>query len=50
MFTNKQDAALIMEKKDAWEASQEKDRVALIKSLIMRDRKVCAWGSALLKC
>ena len=34
------DAALILERKDAWEASEEENRVALIKSLITKDRKV----------
>ena len=37
LFTNKWDAALIME---AWEFSDEESRVVIIKSLIMRDRKV----------
>ena len=40
LFTNKWDAALFIEKKDAWKAGEEENRVALIKSLIMRDRKV----------
>ena len=40
LFRNKWDTALIIEKKDAWEASEEENRVALIKSLIMQDRKV----------
>ena len=40
LFKNKWDPALIIERKDAWEASEEESRVAIIKSLIMRDRKV----------
>ena len=40
LFTNKWDTALIIERKDAWEASAEESRVALIKSLIMWDRKI----------
>ena len=44
LFTNKWDAALILERKDAWEANEEEDIVALIKSLTTRDRKV-ALGS-----
>ena len=40
LFTNKWDTALILERKDAWEASEEENRVALIKSLITWDRKV----------
>ena len=34
LFTNKQDTALFIERKDAWEASEEENRVALIKSFI----------------
>ena len=40
LFTNKWDVALIIERKDAWEASEDESRVPLIKSLIMRDRKI----------
>ena len=40
LFTNKWDAALIIERKDAWEASEEESRVPLIKSLIMQDIKI----------
>ena len=40
MFTNKRDAAFIIERKAALGACVEEDRVALIKSLITQDRKV----------
>ena len=40
LFTNKWDAALVIERKDAWEASVEENRVSLIKCLIMQDSKV----------
>ena len=40
LFTNKWDAALIIERKNASEAGEEESRVAIIKSLIMGDRKV----------
>ena len=40
LFTNKWDAALFIERKDAQEAGVEEGRVALIKSFIMRDRKI----------
>ena len=40
LFTNKWDAALIIERKDVWEACEEENRVAIIKSFIMQDRKV----------
>ena len=40
LFTNKWDAALLIERKDVWEASEEESRGPLIKSLTMRDRKV----------
>ena len=40
LLTNKWDAALIIERKDAWEVSEEENRVVLIKSLIIQDRKV----------
>ena len=39
LFTNKRDAAFIIERKAALGACVEEDRVVLIKSLIMRDRK-----------
>ena len=45
MFTNKWDAALIIERKDAWEGNEEESRAALIKSLIMQDRKVALGAS-----
>ena len=48
MFTNKWDAALIIERKDAWEAGEEESRVAIVKSLIMQDGKV-ALGACLLR-
>ncbi len=35
----------ILERKGAWEAGWGWERVALIKSLITRDRKRCAWGT-----
>ena len=41
LFTKKRDAALFIERKDA---SKEENRVALIKSLITRDRKVALGG------
>jgi len=37
--------SIILERKGAWEAGWGRERVALIKSLIMRDRKRCAWGA-----
>ena len=40
LFTNKRDAAFIKERKDAWDAGVQENRVALIKSLITQDRKV----------
>ena len=39
LFTNKWDAALIIERKEALGAWVDENRVALIKSLITRDRK-----------
>ena len=44
LFTSKLAATLIIEGKDAWEASEEENRIALIKILIMRDRKVALWA------
>ncbi len=43
LFTNKWDAALFG-KESAWEVGWGRERVALIKSLIMLDRKRWAWG------
>ena len=40
LFTNKWDTALFIERKEAGEAGEEESRVAIIKSLIMQDRKV----------
>jgi hypothetical protein len=37
--------SIILERKGAWEAGWERERVALIKSLIMQDRKRCPWGA-----
>jgi len=37
--------SIILERKDAWEAGLGRERVALIKSLITRDRKRCTWGA-----
>ena len=40
LFTNKRDAAFIIERKAALGGCVEEDRVGLIKSLITQDRKV----------
>ena len=40
LFTNKRDAALIIERKEAWGASEEEDRVVQIKSSTTRIGKV----------